>query len=184
MRAFIVGLILGLVSLTAPLVAQDHPTPVPTWTDEERNEFNETHIIYSERALFGIQYYLGGREIDGGKPMQNLLSSIDDEETLRQWRSGEDQASLAWILMGTGSGAVVAGGLFSWQGASSTSALGNVLVITGLSVDLIGGLFWRVAQSQQLSAVDRYNSIVRQENGFSLLELKCRVPEVAWVENF
>jgi len=183
MRLLVMGFLFALGCIVSPVAAQDHPVPVPTWTEEQRNVFDENHIIYGERALFGTQFYLNGREIEGGKAMEDLLASAEDEETLRQWRSGENDGSWGWILMGTGSGAVVAGGILSWQDSGNTT-LGNVLVLTGLSVDLVGGLLWRIAQSEQLSAVDRYNAIVRQENGFSLLDIRSQGAELAWVENF
>jgi len=54
----------------------------------------------------------------------------------------------------------------------------------GLVTDLIGGVIYRESQSEQLDAVDRYNQIIRQDNGLSLLHLQSAPVGLAYVQRF
>ncbi len=57
-------------------------------------------------------------------------------------------------------------------------------MIGGLATDLLGGMLYRESQSEQLDAVDRYNQVIRQDNGLSLLNLPNQTIGLAYVRRF
>ena len=77
---------------------------------------------------------------------------------------------------------LVVGALASWN--NNNGVLFNVLALGGLVTDLIGGVIYRESQSEQLDAVDRYNQIIRQDNGLSLLHLQSAPVGLAYVQRF
>ncbi len=185
MRSSILFLVLAFLSLAdfAGAQAIDHPTPVPTLTPDQVQAFKETHLIYDETDVFGVHFFLNGREIQDETEMEKLIASVEDEQAFRSWKAAEDRDTWGWVLVVGGSGMVAGGGILSWQ-ANSSATLDNILTLGGLTLDLLGGLLWREAQMDRLSAVDRYNAIVKEDNGISLLDLKDRGAGLAWVQRF
>lgn len=185
MRPSVLFLVLVFLFLADLAGAQtiEHPTPVPTLTPDQVQEFKDTHLIYDERDVFGVHFFLNGREIQSGTEMEKLIVSIDDEQAFRSWKASEDRQTWGWVLVVGGSGMVAGGGILSWQ-ADSNATVDNILTLGGLTLDLLGGLLWREAQMDQLSAVGRYNALVKEDNGISLLDLKDRGPGLAWVQRF
>ena len=174
-----------LFLLGGPLVifAQDYPIAVPTKTEVQIQEFDQTRIIYAEGDVFGLHFFRNSKEIGDSQQMDKLIYSGGDVDAIHAWRRSEAQRSLGWVFIAGGGGLIVTGGILSWQ-KNNDNNLCNYLVFGGLALDVVGGLLWREAQGSQLSAVDHYNAAVREENGFTLMDLKGRGTALAWVQRF
>jgi hypothetical protein len=167
------------VSVSQPEVS----TPVPTtaMTQDQQMEFEDTHLISAETGLFDIRFSLNGQEIASEKDLENIIASADDELALQDLKDAENRSSLGWILTGSGSSMLVVGALASWN--NNNGVLFNVLALGGLVTDLVGGVLFRESQMEKLDAVDRYNQIIRQDNGISLLNLP-NTSGLAYVQRF
>jgi hypothetical protein len=157
------------------------PVPAPAMTEDQQMEFEDTHLIMAETGLFDIRLTLNGQEIASERDLENIIASADDEEALQDLKDSENRSSLGWILTGSGSGMLVVGALASWN--NNNTLLFNVLALGGLVTDLVGGVIFRESQMEKLDAVDRYNQIIRQDNGLSLLNLP-NAPGLAYVQRF
>ena len=151
------------------------PEPVPTMTQDQQMQFEDTHLISAETGLFDIRFSLNGQEITSEQDLEKIIASADDDQALKYLKSAENRSSIGWVLIGGGSGMLVVGSLANWN--NNNTFLFNFLVLGGLATDLIGGIFYRESQSEKLDAVDRYNQIIREDNGISLLNL----PNAPWV---
>jgi hypothetical protein len=193
---FILGIILGLGSTLAAVEAGaqtsdsqtnsstglGQPVPAPAMTPDQQMDFEDTHLIMAETGLFDIRYTLNGQVIGSEQELKNIIASADDEEALQDLKDAENRSSISWVFIGGGSGMLVVGALASWN--NNNTLLFNVLAIGGLATDLVGGIFYRTAQSEQLDAVDRYNQVIRQDNGLSLLPLQSAPLGLAYVQRF
>lgn len=158
------------------------PVPAPAMTQDQKTEFEDTHLISAETGLFDISLSLNGQEITSERDLEKIIASADDEKALLDLKDAENRRSLGWVLTGTGSGMLVVGALASWN--NNNGLLFNVLVLGGLVTDLIGGIVFRESQSEELDAVDRYNQIVREDNGISFLNLPNAPMGLAYVQRF
>jgi len=166
-------------TVSQPEVSTSMPTTA--MTQDQQMAFEDTHLISAETGLFNIRFILNGQEIASEKDLENIIASADDEQALQYLKEAENRSSLGWILTGGGSSMLVVGALASWN--NNNGVLFNVLALGGLVTDLIGGILFRESQSEQLDAVDRYNQIIRQDNGISLLNLP-NGPELAYIQRF
>ncbi len=157
------------------------PVPAPAMTQDQQMQFEDTHLISAETGLFDIRFSLNGQEIASEKDLEKIIASADDEKALQDLKAAEDRSSLGWILTGSGSGMLVVGALASWN--NNNGVLFNVLALGGLATDLIGGVLFRESQMEKMDAVDRYNQLVRQDNGLSFLNLP-NAPGLAYVQRF
>lgn len=172
---------LGLI-ITATGAWAQTPASTPGMTQDQEMQFEDTHLISAETGLFDIRYSLNGQEIASEQDLKKIIASADDEKALQYLKDSEDRSSVGWILVGGGSGMLVVGALASWN--NNNGVLFNVLALGGLVTDLIGGVIYRESQSEQLDAVDRYNQIIRQDNGLSLLNLPNAPMGLAYVQRF
>jgi hypothetical protein len=156
--------------------------PAPAMTEDQQTEFEDTHLIMAETGLFDIRLSLNGKEITSEQELKNIIASADDEKALQYLKDAEDRSSLGWVLTGSGSGMLVVGALASWN--NNNGVLFNVLALGGLVTDLIGGIVFRASQSEELDAVDRYNQIIREDNGISMLDLPNAPMGLAYVQRF
>jgi hypothetical protein len=179
--SFVLRIALWLIMTAAGAWAQT-PPPVPGMTPDQEMQFEDTHLISEETGFFDVRYSLNGQAIASEQDLKKIIASADDDQALEYLKSAEDRSSIAWILIGGGSGMLVVGSLANWN--NSNTFLFNFLVLGGLATDLVGGVFYREAQSEQLDAVDRYNQIIREDNGLSLLNLPNAPMGLAYVQRF
>jgi len=170
---------LGLSMVAAGAGAQ---TSGSAMTPDEEMQFEDTHLISAETGLFDVRYSLNGKEITSEQELKNIIAAADDEQALQYLKDAEDRSSISWIFIGGGSGMLMVGALANWN--NSNTLIFNILVIGGLATDLLGGMLYRESQSEQLDAVDRYNQIIRQDNGLSFLNLPNAAMGLAFVQKF
>jgi hypothetical protein len=149
-------------------LAQEAPAQ-PTMTPDQVMEFEDTHLISAQRDFFGIRFRLNGQDINDEKELERIIASVEDEQAYHYLKDAEDHYSVGWLLIGGGSGMMLVGGLMTWSNGNQT--LSNILIVGGLGLDTLGGLLYRASQGEQMDAVGRYNQIIRQDNGISLLSL-------------
>ncbi len=171
--------VLGLSMMASGVGAQ---TSSPAMTPDEEMQFEDTHLISAETGLFDVRYSLNGKEITSEPELKNIIASADDEQALQYLKDAEDRSSISWVFIGGGSGMLLVGALANWN--NSNTLIFNVLVIGGLATDLLGGMLYRESQSEQLDAVDRYNEIIREDNGLSFLYLQSAPVGLAYVQRF
>jgi hypothetical protein len=170
-----------VLAMTAAVAGAQMPT-TPVMTQDQQTEFEYTHLISAETGLFDIHFSLNGQEIASEKDLEKIIASADDEKALQDLKGAEDRSSLGWVLTGSGSAMLVVGALASWN--NNNGVLFNVLALGGLVTDLIGGIVFRESQSEKLDAVDRYNEIIREDNGISFLNLPDASMALAYVQRF
>jgi hypothetical protein len=156
--------------------------PAPVMTQDQQTEFEETHLISAETGLFDVQLSLNGQQINSEQDLEKIIASADDEKALQDLKDSQNRSSLSWVFLGSGSSMLVVGALASWN--NNNGVLFNVLALGGLATDLIGGILFRESQSEELDAVDRYNQIIREDNGISFLNLPAAPMALAYVQRF
>jgi hypothetical protein len=145
------------------------PAAPPAMSPDQVMQFEDTHLISAERDFFGVRFQLNGQDISDAKELERIIASVGDEQAYHYLKDAEDHYSVGWLLIGGGSGMMLVGGLMTWSNGNQT--VSNVLILGGLGIDTLGGLLYRASQGEQMDAVGRYNQIIRQDNGISLLSL-------------
>ncbi|HTA76203.1 MAG TPA: hypothetical protein VK791_03480 [bacterium] len=179
-----------LMALAQAGLAQQAPTPIatpptlaPVMNADQQMQFEDTHLISAQRDFFGVSFRLNGQDIHDEKELERIIASAEDEQAYHYLKDAEDHYSVGWLLIGGGSGMMLVGGLMTWSNGNQT--LSNVLILGGLGLDTLGGLLYRASQSEQMDAVARYNQIIRQDNGISLLSLpREQAMGLAFVQRF
>ena len=179
----VLKIVLVLVLTTAvSRVWGQTPVPDSEMTQDQQTQFEDTNLIKAESDFFGVRFSLNGQEINGDQELEKIIASADDEKAVQYLKESADHRSLGWILIGSGSGLMVVGAFSNWN--NSNTVLFNVLVLGGLATDMLGGMLYREAQMEQFNAVDRYNQIIRQDNGLSFLNLPTAPMGLAYVQRF
>ena len=180
---FVFRMILWVVlTMTVAVAVAQTPPSTSAMTQDQQMAFEDTHLISAETGLFDIRFSLNGQEIVSEKDLENIIASADDEESLQDLKNAENRSSLGWILTGGGSSMLVVGSLASWN--NNNTVLFNILVLGGLATDVIGGILFRESQMEKLDAVDRYNQIIRQDNGITFLNSPNAPMGLAYVQRF
>jgi hypothetical protein len=181
-------LILLLILLVAAqtCLAQEAPAPPAAplaMTPDQQMQFEDTHLISAERDFFGVSFRLNGKDINSEKELESIIASAEDEQAYHDLKNADDLYLVGWLMIGGGSGMMLVGGLMTWGNGSQT--VSNVFILSGLVVDTVGGLLYRESQGEQIDAVNRYNQIIRQDNGISLLSLpREQAMGLAYVQRF
>jgi len=179
-------LLLILLLTAQKCLAQEAPAPPvapPAMNPDQVMQFEDTHLISAERDFFGVRFRLNGRDINNEKELEGIIASAEDEQAYHYLKDAEDHYSVGWLMIGGGSGMMLVGGLMTWSNGNQT--LSNVLILSGLAVDTLGGLLYRESQGEQIDAVNRYNQIIREDNGISLLSLpREQAMGLAYVQRF
>ena len=170
--------------LAAPVIAiAQTPVPTPGMTEDQEMEFEDTHLISTQTGLFGDNFFLNGREINNERDLKKIIASADDDQAMKDLDDSENHQSLGRVLVGGGSGLLVIGLLSNSN--NNGAVLYNVLILGGLTSNLLGGMLFRESQNEQTAAVNRYNQIVMEDNGISLLNLpRQQAMGLAFVKRF
>ena len=168
---FIFSIVCGMwLWLGAGIAAAQTAVPTPVIPPNPPLDSVDTQYISVRDDFFGPRFSLNGQGISDEQALEKIIDSVDDDQTSQNLRDSENHNSLGWVFIGGGTGLLVVGGLAQWDNNNS-STLSDILVITGLSLNTLGGLLCRESRMEQMDAVNRYNQIVRQDNGITFLNL-------------
>jgi hypothetical protein len=177
-------ILLLLTPLTPRAWAEECPEDDPTRLPDILESTNLFPMIDVNSDFWGTSYFINGELVKDNKILEETVLSVGDPDATRLIQSSQDNASIGSIILISSLGVGVTGFLISLSTDNKDPAGGN-LMLGGAAFCLAGGFFYQLSRNDIHDAVQRYDQVIPEKNGVSLLYMPAHQQAgLAFVQRF